>query len=363
MRVGSLVYATDQGLGILAKSFWDAGVLNTVQVVRHGKHVTHEDWYPGEGVLGNLAWPNEDVERWIESLDVFLAFETPFIWPLFDYCRAAGVKSILMPMHECLHRNVWTHVPDMFLCPSLLDLQVVQKITRPQAKSAFLPVPVDGIPWRQRTKAEVFVHNAGHGGLKGRNGTKELIDAMPLVKSPVKVIMRAQGRETMAPLEFSSGATVVTQGTVPYDQLWTEGDVFIFPEKFNGLSLPLQEARAAGMLVMCGDRFPMNTWLPRQAITGFIERPGKQFIISEPQYLNPLIPVKGYNHNQRIGPPYQEFDEAIFDPEVIAAHIDSWYGKDITQYSTMGQEWARSMSWQTLKPKYLEVMANLCGQN
>jgi len=331
MRVGSLVYATDQGLGILAKSFWDAGVIDTVCIVRHGKHITHEDWFPGETVLGNLNMTDELV-AWIKSLDVFLAFETPFNWNIFDVCRENKVRSVLMPMHECLHSKVRVHKPDVWLCPSHLDIAVAMEYTTVN-NVFYIPVPVDGIPFRQRERAEVFVHNAGHGGLKGRNGTAELLTAAELLRSKARLIVRSQ-EPLNIPYRMLPDSVELRIGAVPYDQLWVEGDVFVFPEKFNGLSLPLQEARAAGMLVMCGDRFPMNQWLPTA----------------------PLIPVKSYNHGQRIGPPYQAFYEAVFDPEVIAAHIDAWYGRDISAYSLQGKQWAETMSWKALKPKYLEFL-------
>ncbi len=125
------------------------------------------------------------------------------------------------------------------------------------------------------------------------------------------------------------------RGIFPADTLWTEGDVFVFPEKFNGLSLPLQEARAAGMLVVSTDRFPINTWLPKE----------------------PLIQVSD-TRMTRLGGHLTEFDEAIVDPRDIAAKIDEWYGRDISEYSEQGRMWAARNSWEILKPKYMEILAS-----
>lgn len=338
MKIGTINYATDQGLGILVKSFVDAGVVTDIMVVRHGRHHTHDEWYPGAPHLSDLRSPGqrEAAKAFCKSVDVLLFFETPFLWELIPYCREIGVKTFLMPMYECEPEKLPYH-PDHIINPSLLDQQYY-----PQG--VFIPVPVE-YPWKQRTKAEVFVHNAGHGGLKGRNGTAELIEAMRHVKSDAKLILRAQesSRQYWAggqlrdsqdnPVALSPNVEVRI-GTFPYEEMFASGDVFVFPECFNGLSLPLQEARAAGMLVMCGDRFPMNTWLPRE----------------------PLIPVKGYM-KERIGPPYNEYDKAIFDPRDIAAKIDEWYGRDITQYSQEGKAWAEAHSWDKLKPRYMETLS------
>lgn len=324
--MGTLCFATNQGLGILAKSFYDHGVVTDPMIVRHGKRKTHSDWYPaGTPQLSGLGSSGRrKAEDFCKKMDVMLFFETPFIWELFPFCREHGVKTVLMPMYECYLRHP-PYKPDKFICPSLLDQNHIG--------GDFIPVPVE-VPWRKRKTAQVFVHNAGNGGLKGRNGTKELVEALKYVESPAQFIVRSQG-ELRIPSSLSNSAKVeVIYGNHPYDTLWDEGDVFVFPERFNGLSLPLQEARAAGMLVIATDRFPINTWLPR----------------------DPLIPVGEYRRNQVSGG-CLEFDDAIVDPKEIARRIDEWYGKDISDYSENGRKWAESMSWNNLKPLYMEALS------
>ncbi len=385
MRVGSLVYATDQGLGVLAKSFYDAGVVTDICVIRHGRHPTHDEWYPGAPQVTNLRDVQQigKIMSFCTPMDAMLFFETPFHWSLIDACRECGVKTIIMPMHECMPERIPSQ-PDLWLCPSLLDYKwtnnrvTLLKSQKPEHNTktsgiwaegwnnaVSLSVPVS-VPWRQRTRAEVFVHNAGHGGLKGRNGTMELTVAWPLVKSPARLKLRTQDALGVREKQLDPRIEV-TFGTCQHSTLWRDGgkgDVFIFPEKFNGLSLPLQEARAAGMLVMCGDRFPMNTWLPREVHNNNNEN----CPLNDPEtYCNPvlgglgcscpspLISVAGY-HKERIGPPYSEYDCAEFDPRQIAAKIDEWYGRDISEYSLQGKAWAEANSWAALKPKYMEVL-------
>lgn len=333
MRVGSVVYATEQGLGVLAKSFFDAGVLTDVLVVRHGRHRTHDEWYPGAPQVADVRNPHcrEKMADFCSSMDAMLFFETPFNWDLIPHCRLRSVKTILMPMYECMPENL-PFVPDAYLNPSLLDQKYYPQGTH-------IPVPVS-VPWRQRERVEVFVHNAGHGGLKGRNGTRELVEAMRYTKSPAKLILREQKHSNWPPYSELFGKVDYRPGTFPHEKLFEEGDAFVFPEKFNGLSLPLQEARASGMLVMCLDRFPMNEWLPNN---------------TEPDSANVLIPLAGTNRN-RIGPPYNEFDEAVADPRAIAAKIDEWYGRDVREYSLSGQQWAKDNSWDALRPRYVEFI-------
>lgn len=329
LKVGSVGYATDQGLGILLKSFYDAGVVTEVAVIAHGSRPTHMEWYPRSELWTNLRSPQQiqRLKDLCDEVDVMLFFETPFAWELIPHCRSIGVRTFLMPMYECMPKAL-PYIPDRFICPSELDLKYYP------TSSTFIPVPVS-YPWRKREVAEVFVHNAGHGGLMGRNGTRELLDAIPLVKSPVKFIIRTQKDKSGGFNNLKSNDKVrVLVGTIPYEDLYSQGDAFVFPEKFNGLSLPLQEAYAAGMLVMAGNRFPMNRWLPT----------------------DPLIPVTGYRQS-RIAPRCNEFEEAVYNPQDIANTIDSWYGRDISKYSEKGRKWAEANSWDCLRSKYVEELS------
>jgi hypothetical protein len=326
-RVGSLVYATTQGLGVLARDFHQAGVVSDVAVVHHGKRLTHVDWYPGAIQVTSLRSQDirDRVRRWCLTMDAMLFFETPFLWDLIPWCRDNGVRTFLMPMFECMRERL-EQTPDRFVNPSHLDQRYYPSGTH-------IPVPVpDAVKYRKRGVVTTFVHNAGHGGLLGRNGTAQVIEAWRHVRSGARLILRSQERLPTAITSLSN--VEVRVGDFPWDTLYDEGEVFLFPERFNGLSLPLQEARAAGMVVMCGARFPMTEWLPHEA----------------------LIPVRGY-HRVRVGNGCNLVDDAIIDPRDIALTVDQWYGRDAGPYSESSVAWRESMSWGKLKPRYIEELA------
>ena len=53
MKVGMVSYATEQGLGYLAKSFYDAGVIDEVLLISYtarGTRPMHPKWYNGKAV-------------------------------------------------------------------------------------------------------------------------------------------------------------------------------------------------------------------------------------------------------------------------------------------------------------------------
>lgn len=329
MRVGSLIFATEQGLGYLARDFYTNGIVTDPLVVHHGSRPT-QDWYPGVTILKSRQLNGPLVHRLICEVDLMLFFETPFEWGLLNYCRKVGTPSVLIPMHECTPDPLPSH-PDLLLCPSHLDYDCYRESG---VELVYLPIPVTA-EWRLRRRAKVFVHNAGNGGLLGRNGTRELLEAIPLVRSPAKFLIRSQVPIRRDTAEWEPGMKALADhrvslqiGSVPFEQLY-DGDVFVFPEKFNGLSLPLQEAFVSGMAVMCSRRYPMTEWLPN----------------------DPMIPVQKYK-TSRISPRHREFQEAVISPEDVAATIDCWYDQDITELSLMGQRYGQQNSWECLGPRY-----------
>jgi len=313
-KIGAIVLATDQGLGYLAKDFFDNGLIDYVLIKSHSSRVNHLDWYPKEKQC-------KSVDQLVDCCDAIILFETAFEWSVIPKARARGVITALMPMYECTPA-VLPYEPDIILCPSDLDYEVYKE--KPNCYRINVPVKM---PWKLREKAITFVHNAGNGGLGGRNGTREVIEAMKLVKSPIKLILRSQ-----IPITWNGDTRItIHHGTFEKKQIFENGDVFLFPEKFNGLSLPLQEAFASGMLVMAGNRFPMNKWLPNE----------------------PLIPVSHYTEEKITA---RKFKCAQYSPTAIAAQIDMWYNRDISEYSKIGLAWAKQNSWEILKEKYINLM-------
>jgi len=361
MNIGSVVYATKSGLGILAKDFYDNGIINNVLIEPHEHYENNFDWYPkqdriiapgrkfgGLDGFGRHLGPNQtsslkevDVPPalydFVKKNDILFLFEIPFYHDITRLCRKMKKKIILMPMYECTPYPIDA---DVYICPSKLDFKVY-KASYPNKPIIFTPVPISRqINFKLRKKAKVFVHNAGNGGTLGRNGTNELMQAMKYVKSPIKLLIRTQKNidhllKTNTHILNDNRVRIFT-GTVPYEKLWSLGDVFVFPEKFNGLSLPMQEAFASGMLVMGGNRFPMNDWLPNEC----------------------LIDISNYEKKGIVGVP---FASAQYDPKLIAAKIDEWYDKDIEEYSLMGKEFGYKNNWDSLQPVYESLIEKTLG--
>jgi hypothetical protein len=339
MRIGMVCYAVRQGLGYLAKSFYDNGIVDEVLIYRHPARTrpTQKDWYPSTTpIMDRKVFKGSRVDSFLDKIDAVMFFETPFDWEFLNICKDRGVKTVLIPMYEWFPTNS-RHTFDKVIAPSLLDQDYFPN-------STFIPIPVETKYWKQRTKAIRFLHNAGNVGCLEHKGTRELLEAMPLLKSKATVTVRAQDAQLLAQVTHSVyGSNTlpnnlrIEPGEIPYENLWNGYDTYVAPEKFNGLSLPLQEARAAGMLVLASDRYPANTWLPKE----------------------PLIPVHSIRKT-RVSVGSLEVEESVIEPLDIAVTIDKWYERDISNYSLSGREWALRTSWKTLRSSYLEELEQVC---
>lgn len=311
---GSIIRADNSGLGNLARELYDNEIIHKVLIATNMVYRSFPERFPNS----RIGVTRENIDWLLDGLDKLLIIETPFDNSLIQSAKDKGIKTIFMPMHEGLRENN-DHNPDLWICPSLLDYEL------PIEPKVFLPVPVntERVKWKLREKAKVFIHNAGHGGIRGRNGTIELLQAMEHVKSDIKLIIRSQSMEITT---ADPRIEVRYQNLKDYWDLWDEGDVFVFPEQFNGLSLPMQEAAAAGFMVMTSDRFPNNAWLPTE----------------------PLIPVEEEYPLKVV----RRIKAARINPITLAAKIDEFAHQDISKFSKWGREWAKKHSWKALKEDY-----------
>lgn len=171
---------------------------------------------------------------------------------------------------------------------------------------------------------------------------------MQLVKSPIQLTIRAQDEAGLhklcreVPTAMRDERITFQYGSVPYDKLFDEDhDVFIMVEKYNGLSLPLAEAKACGMPVMTTDRFPTNTFLDRLF----------------------LIPVASTTP-AKVGGPYNTYQEAIVDIQDVADAIDRAYENgektdQVERSSLHAKKWRETMSWDELKPRWVKELESI----
>lgn len=335
MTVGCIGYDCHSGLAHLMRDFYRNRLVQRVLITPHPHYpkAVEEYPYPVGDVYTSRPVPRPPVgtvEEFLAGLSTLLLFETATgnTWDVVERAKKQGTKIVLMPNYEYTPFPVPVR-PDLVVCASDLDLDYYRK----DYDCLRLNVPVKQL-WRQRTEALKFVHHAGHGQYQYAKGTPQIIEAMKHVKSPITMRITGQPSDGKIARLFrqnrSNPRIRFEPGDLNENQLWHQDDVFVNAEQYNGISLMLQEARASGLLVISTDRYPMNTWLPKE----------------------PLIPVERYEKHRIC----VEFDRAVVNPIQIAERIDEWYGRDIRGYSQQGREWAEQNSWDILGPRWKEAM-------
>lgn len=326
MKVGTINYATRSGLGILTKEFVDSGVVDEILVIKN-KSLHNYNWYPNATSIDKNNTPA--IEEFIKGIDVLLLFETYFNPNVIPLAKKYNVGVALMPMYECSPQPLNV---DLLLTPS--DLDYDWYIARHKGRIERINVPAHSkVKFKQKSIAKVFTHNAGNRKFEDRNGTHLLIKSLKYIKSDCKIKIKSQKPIS----EINDPRVEYIIKDVPFEELWDETDVFIFPERYNGLCLPLQEAYASGCAVIAGDRHPINKWLPH----------------------NLLVPSAGSKKHIFPGDGRMEFGVEQYKPEDLAEVIDKVYNQDISLYSLKGKKWGEDNSWEKLKPKYLELLKSI----
>lgn len=362
MLVGTIAYECHSGLAHLARDFYRHGVVHRAMVVEHRYPKAEPGWFR---VADRFVWTKNgagEKSAFLDGLTHLMLFENALAgdWALVKAAKEKGVKIAIMPMHE------WSPFPflvepDLVACPSSIDLKVYGERYGSRCKLLQVPVDTEVYPWRLRERATVWVHNMGHGQHELSKGTETVIRALPLVRAEgLTFVLRGQPHDSrtkvlgkVIPGRVNGNTLEVRTEEVATDAGLYAGDVFFNAEQFNGLSLPLQEAHASGMMIVTTDRVPANEWLPGEGIQYEFGKPREDgFKVRVPILVKPKA-VSQYRIPS--GSPVF-FERCSVEPADLAATIDAWAHKDIRVLSYRGREWARENSWQALKATWIKAL-------
>lgn len=317
-KLGFIARIDNTGLGTESLEFVEHMHPEVLAVKVATRMPQYEDRFPGATVV--FARPSDqEIRQWLIEKEIGTLFmiETPYNPNVITIARELGVRTILRVNYEYLDPKIPR--PDLYVSPSNWNFD---RIPNPKILLPF-PVCTDHVQFKQRETARTFVHIAGGGGYMGRNGTDLLLQAMPLIKEPIKLIVYSQ--KTMNTIKDPRIDWRI--GNVKhYWDLYRDGDVMIYPRRHSGQSLPVNEAMAAGMPVLMTDMKPQNEILPKEWLI-----PVKRILTTE---------IK------------RQIEFADIDPAAIAAKVGEWYNQPIWQTSKSTTEKIRSISWEKLLPEY-----------
>ena len=311
MRWGLFGKDNDKGLGTLTREY--------IEYLSPDKVYIMEDDRTLHSISGAVYRRDlSALPDFLDTLDVVVLLETPH-QAVIRQARQRGIRSIVKVNYEFLPAELHNK-PDLFLCSSSLNYGQVH-----YENKILIPDPVDTSRFRykQRRKVRTVLHNAGTLGIGGANGTMELLEAMKYTTTPIHLIVNSQ-----VPIPEARNTTVRVKSYEDNADMFSEGEVFVSPQKFRATSLPTQEAMASGMPVLATDIQPFNEFC--------------QF----------LFPSSGSTKEFLSRP----IDVAIIDPKVLAKALDNLYGKDVSEASKKARRYAQSISWRALQKEYLKVI-------
>lgn len=268
MKVGLLAYSTNTGLGIQTYNFYRYMKPDKVMLVDLHKlnHIeTHHEKYPDAFLITDGFPKGQEIEAFLQGLDVVFVCETPLNYYLFERAKQLGVKTVLQFNFELLDYFEYPEraKPDVFAAPTWWRYDDV-----PFENKAYLPVPIETnvITPRINEQARTFLHIVGRPATSDRNGTELFLQAAWQIKDKgyrfvVKVQDKSFGDSVKSRYPF---VEVNSHDCINNYELYDGADVLVMPRRYGGLCLPANEALAHGMPVIMPNISPNERLLPDQ---------------------------------------------------------------------------------------------------
>lgn len=342
MRLGLIARADTRGLGIQTRAFHDHMAPTKTMVVDcpSAKPLPlRRDWYP------NATWITgfptaRDFAAWLPGLDAVYTAECPYNHELFSMAKRLGIKTVLHVNPEFLaHLNKpYLPKPSVFACPTTW---MYQKIPEPKTLLPF-PVAIGHFTPQPADRATNFLHVVGRPAIHDRNGTADLLLALESVHSQIAVTITCQEPGYVESLISANNIhlpdnielRIIGGDLDNYADLYKNQHVMIYPRRFGGLSLPMQEACAAGIPVIAPAISPQKNWLP-------------------PEWLVPATPAGSFMA-------HTEVNLYTVDHIALAAKISQYANNPIFYRQSAEQALgiAKQLSWYNLKPEYLRILGS-----
>ena len=332
MRIGTIAYSTPNGLGYQVKSYIKHLPITKIMEVDLTplNGLPKKNWYTNTTKV--IGYPNEEqIREFCKDLDVLLFAETPLNYQFYSIARRMRVKTAVVINWEFFDHIIKPEqpLPDMIIMPSSWHAKDAEQFCMDKGimfRQIHHPVDRDEITYRKRD-TNLVMHLAGNPATNDRNGTWLFMQAYP------NGTVITQNDDLAYQIRRQYRHSTVHTDVVDNNQIYQYGDIMVLPRKYGGNCLPLNEALASGMPVIMPDIEPNNNLLPKE-------------------WLVPATKVDQFT-------PRTVIDIYESKPEDIASKIQELQAMDIKMLSEMANSIAHKISWQTLKPKYIEALESL----
>ena len=315
--VGLIVRCDDTGLGVQTHEMWrhlNPDVTVVVDMSKLHRHAPqHPGRYPGAVVTTwggvNKQFDSRMAVGMLAECDVIITVETWYDTQIPEL-RGTAVLYVNAELYG-------GEAADVYWAPTSwrLTSTPVDTITVP------LPVATD----RPYQRGIGLLHVAGKQAAADRNGTATAIKAARAASVPLTV--------TYQETRVSSTLGVKSiPSTKNYWDLYQHGDVLLLPRRYGGLSLPVQEAMAAGLAVIMTDIEPNTATWPVYPVGA----------VASHKVMVPAGLVRCYDP----------------DPATLVEALrtmDDWKA----EYQERSKRWAVENSWDRLLPAWKERISDL----
>ena len=271
-------------------------------------------------------------DDWLKERSAVIFVEQPTVADMVAKCKARGVPTLCQVDVDWFSPALpWVPDVTMFVAPNLTTFN---RLTQEYALKnvAYIPAIVDTtlFPFCPRTRCDLFLFNNGWGGYKGRKGGDLIQKAARFVSGRLLVHSQAKFQVT------TTGAFKVETfvGNMPDRRsLYTRGDVYLAPTRWEGYGLHILEALACGLPTLVTNGPPMSDYVQERS-----------WLIDTESVVR--RPAEG------------RFTPVVCTPKVtsLVAQIRAWKGRDIRQASIQARRIAMAFSWEEHGSTYLDIL-------
>jgi len=334
MRLTLIARADKTGLGYQTKAYYKHLKPNKTIIIDisdiNGNGEQHYEWYPNAQVYRGI--PNDqDVYDILRDTDVLLTAETPYNMHLYSIARDMGVKTVCVENPEFYDHISYPEyeMPHLIILPSVWQQTEIENHARSrntQVVQIHHPVDLNDFKYENRTTSRML-HIAGKQASHDRNGTWDYMFANP------NGTVICQDEELAMHIRQKFRHADVFSGFADASEMYKMGDILVLPRKYGGNCLPLNEALASGMPVIMTNIEPNNSFLPAEwLVDAEVE-----------DYFTPRTQVTIYKANH----------------ERLVEKMEWFRNQDMSKLSEQAYEIAKSISWQTLLPKYQSALESI----
>ena len=274
-KLGIIVRSDNSGLGIQTRNLCKMLKPSRVLVVNSepfNGNEQHNEWYSDYECHFTQAWPtNLECARFMRGLTHCLTAETVYNPTIFSLARIHNVKVFIQPNWEFLDhiRDRRMPQPTKWLMPSYWFLEEMQSMF---PNTIYLPPPTSSedfsIPRNNnlsKTGKRRFLHIMGRVASHDRNGTFDVINALKFSTADFELVIRSQFpiKEYMDTAK-DERITFEISNIENQSEIYDGFDMMIFPRRYAGLALPMNEALMNAIPVVMSNISPNNKILPSE---------------------------------------------------------------------------------------------------